>query len=191
MALNTPTELENVLDDTGEEYTDAELVPRLRRANNRLSTLVGKRFIEPKEIEFKEETEVSLDFPRLVSFDKVVNMSEGNEVIDDSNYSIDLDNAEITFDQSYVDDNFFEGLVLKFYYIPESFKDLELYLAQRNIQELQTIQTTDGVNNTQVDRLNQRITAIVNNINSRNSTGTQRGDNNNRGSQFPRRFNNE
>lgn len=191
MALNTPTELENVLDDTGEEYTDAELVPRLRRANNRLSTLVGRRFVEPKEIQFEEETVVSLDFPRLISFDKVVNVSGGNEVIDDSNYSVDLDNAEITFDQDYVDDNFFEGLVLKFYYIPDSFKDLELYLAQRNIQELQTIQTTDGVNNTQVDRLNQRITAIVNNINSRTSTGTQRGDNTNRGSQAPRRFHND
>lgn len=188
MALNDVQELDEELQDTGGEYTDIDFSRKLRQANNRLSTTVGRQFIEPKEIVFEDETEVNLDFPRLVSFDKVVDMNDNNEIIDDSNYTVDLDTGKITFDQAYVDDNFYKGLVLKFYYVPESFKDLELYFAQRNIQEMQSIQTTDEVNNTQTDRLNQRIEAVINRINSRNTTGTQRGDNQNVGSQRPRRF---
>jgi len=189
VSLNNPSDLDDQLRDTGTEYDDIDFEKNLRQANNRLESTVGRRFIEYKTIEFEDETDVETDWSNLESFDKVVNVNgEGNEIVDDSNYSVDLSTGTISFDQSYVDDNFFEGLVLKLYYVPTAYKDLELYFAQRNIQEMQTIQTTDQVNNTQTDRLNQRIEALIKRINSRNSVSTQSGDNQNRGSEPVRGF---
>ncbi len=187
MALNTEQELEKELRAEGEEYTSVDLSRKLRQANNRLASLVGRQFIETKVIEFEDQTDVELAFPMLESFDKI-HRPDTDEVIDSSNYSVDNSTATVSFDQSFVDDNFEDNLVLVFYYTPTIFKDLELYLAERNIRELETVNTTDEVSNTQTDRLNQRITAVVDMINRKGSTSIQHGDNKNRGSQAPRRF---
>lgn len=182
MALNETQDLENELRASGSEYTDLDFNRKLQQANERLTSLVGRRFIERKTIRFEDEQVVDLDFQNLESFDKVYNVSD-DDIVDSSNYTEDLSNGTVDFDQSYVDDNFFEGLTLVFYYTPSSFKTLELDLAKRNILELETVVTGDEVTNTRVQRLNQRITAKVSEINHRNSTGVQRGDSENRGSE--------
>jgi len=189
VSLNTVGELETELEQVNVEYTGMDLQRKLGQANNRLLEEVGRVFVEPKIIEFEDETKVKSDFNKFESFDKVVNVNGvGNEIVDSSNYTEDLSEGIVDFDQSYVDDNFFEGLTLKLYHVPTSFKDLELQLAKRIILENQTIQTTDSVSNTQYDRANQRIAAIIRRINSKNSTGIQSGDNTNRGSEAPRTY---
>lgn len=189
MSLNTQSELKDELRQINVEYSGQDLQRKLRQANNRLVEEVGRRFVEPKVIQFEDETTVDLDFNSLESLDKIVNVNgEGNEIIDASNYTEKLGDGTVDFTQSYVDDEFFEGLRLKFYHVPTVFKDLEVYLAARNILEQQSIQTTDGVNNTQVDRMNQRIEALIRRINSGNSTGVQSGDNTNIGSERPRQL---
>lgn len=192
--LNDTQELEEELNQvgSGNEYNDLDFDRKLRQAHERMVALVGRFFVERRFIQFEDETSVDLEFESYESLDKVVNVNgEGNEIIDVSNYTEDLSTGTISFTQSYVDDNFFEGLVLQVYAVPTIFKNLELDLAVRNIMELESVATTDGVTNTQVDRLNQRISSKVANINRRNTTGVQSGDNKNRGSQFPRMFGGE
>ena len=180
-------ELEDELRQKTTEYDDLDFKQKLKYANSRLPGMVGRKFIESKTIEFDEETDVELDFASLVSFDKVVEAKD-NEVIDSSNYSVDIDTATVNFDQSYVDDNFFKGFRLKFYYVPDMFKLLEIDVAIRRIFETELIHTADDVTNTQVDQINNRIQGHKRQINSRNSTFTQSGDNQDRGSQPPRRL---
>lgn len=187
MSLATEQDLKDELRSSGDEYNDLEFNRYLRQANDRLASMVGRQFIETKQINFEEEQDVKLDFPALDSFDKVENVAD-NEIIDDANYTVDNTTATVTFDQSYVDDSFFEGLVLKFYYVPRVFKQLELYIATRHILEQETVVTGDEITGTQTDRLNQRITGMVNDINSRNTSSVQRGDNQNRGSEPPERL---
>lgn len=194
MVLNDAEELDEELTSIGSggEYTDLDFDRKLRQANARLKGYVGRNFVERKVIEFEDETVVDLDYQSLESFDKAVNFNgEGNEIIDDSNYTVDLENGTVTFDQSYVDDQFFEGLILVFYYIPTVFKHLELDIAVRNVLETQSIGTTDSVTNTQTDRINARIRSKADEINRKRSTGVQRGDNKNRGSQAPRSYGGE
>jgi len=186
MSLNDVETLEQELRQFGVEYNDLDYNRKLRQANNRLSTLVGTQFVELFTVQFEDVQEQDLDFQNLESFDKVIDASN-NEVIDDSNYSVDLTTGKVTFDQSFVDDELYEGLTLKFYYVPSLFKDLELYIAVRNIMETEVVSTgTEEIQGTQTNRLNDRISGIVNDINSRSSTGVQHGDNTNRGSQPPR-----
>jgi len=190
MSYANVQELEEELRQINAEYDDLDFSTKLKYAHQRLNTVVGRQFIEPKTIEFEEETGVKLDFDSLISFDKVHNVND-NEIVDSSEYSVDNDTATVNFDQSYVDDNFFDGLRLEFYYVPEIFKQLEIWIAMRNILETELIHTSDEVTNTQVDRLNTRVQSVIKNINGRNTSATQFGDNQNIGSQPPRRLSGE
>jgi hypothetical protein len=178
-------ELEDQLRQVTVEYDDLDFEQRLNYANQRVQKLVGNQTIEYKTIEFEEETVVDLEATQLISFDKVVEAFDNN-VVDASNYTVDNSKAQIDFTQSFVDDNFFDGYKLKLYYTPEIFKQLEIWIAMRNILETELIHTSDEVTNTQVERLNTRVQSVVDNINSGNPVTVQRGDNANRGSQAPR-----
>lgn len=183
--LNDTQELEDELRSSGSEYNDLDFDRKLRQANDRLVSMVGRRFVEVKRIQYEDETTIDLDFNALESFDKVV---LNNEIVDNSNYTANLNDATIDFNQSYVDDNFQEGTELKFYHVPSIFRTLELYIAVRNILETETVVTNDEVTNTQTQKLNQRIQAMQRRINSKSTVSVQHGDNKNRGSQPPRRF---
>lgn len=177
-------ELEEELRQAGAEYNDLDFDRKLRFANQRRVSHVGKKFIETKTIEFEDETTVSLEFAELISFDKVADI---DGVIDASNYTVNEDEATVDFNQDFGDDNFYEGYELEFYFVPKIFKQLEIFIAMRNILETEYVQTPDEVNNTVVSNLNDRIMSIVSRINGQNTTATQHGDNQNTGSQPPRR----
>lgn len=183
--LNDTNDLEKELRASGAEYDDLDYNRKLTAANDRLISMVGRQYIEKKRIQYEDETTINLDFNSLESFDKVV---LNGEIVDESNYTANNDDATVDFDQSYVDDNFDEGTELKFYHVPSIFKTIELYIAVRNVLETETIVTGDEVTNTQTDRLNQRIQAMVKRVNSKSTVSVQHGDNQNRGSAFPRRF---
>lgn len=185
MVLNEAEELDDELRSSGSEYNDLDFERKLRQANDRLISMVGRKFVEVKRIQYEDETTVILDFNNLESLDKVV---LNNEIVDPSNYMTNLNEASISFDQSYVDDNFNEGTELKIYHVPGIFKTLELYIAVRNILETETVVTGDEVTNTQTQKLNQRIQAMQRRINSKSTVSVQHGDNQNRGSQPPRNF---
>jgi len=184
-SLADTSELEEELRQAGAEYNDLDFDRKLTFANERRVSHVGKKFIETKTIEFKDETTVSLEFAALISFDKAVD-EEG--VIDSSNYTVNEEDATVDFTQSFVDDNFFEGYELEFYHTPQIFKQLEIFIAMRNILETEYVQTPDEVNNTVVSNLNTRINSIISRINGQNTTATQHGDNQNIGAQPPRRY---
>jgi len=190
MPLNDTTELEKELRTSGNEYTDVDLQRYLEQASQKLNGMVGRRFIERKLIEFDEEQDVELDFQDLESFDKVVLVSDNNEVIDPSNYSVDTSTGTVTFDQSYVDDNFYRGLILEFRYVPTIFKTLEVKQAKELVLTQEVTVTGDSVDATRTDQVEETIKMLMYDINSRNSTGVQSGDNTNRGSRRPARFNN-
>lgn len=185
--LNTVDELERELRGTGSEYTDVDFKQELRTANNRVDLAVGRKFVERVRIEFESKTDVTLAFGALESFDKVFNPSE-DDIVDSSNYSVTTDTGTVSFDQSFVDDNFYDGLVLKFFYTPTPFKTLERLYAAQQIYESEVVVTADEVKDTLLQRINQRINSTVQRINSRNVVAVQAGDNANRGSQLPRRF---
>lgn len=188
MALNNTSDLENELRGAGAEYSDLDLNRFLRKANNKLPGIVGRKFIDRKTIRFEDETDVELAFNSLESFDKVVDNSS-NDIIDASNYTEDLSTGTVSFTQSFVDDNFFQGLELEFFYIPSIFRDLELEQAAELVESQEQIVTNDGVQSTDVDRRRENIKMLMKDINSRASTGVQRGDNTNRGSNAPDSYN--
>lgn len=184
MSLADASELEKELRQAGAEYSDLDFDRKLRLAHQRRVSHVGKKFIESKTIEFEEETTVSLEFAQLISLDKV---ADQDGVIDSSNYTVNLEEATIDFEQEYVDNNFYKGYEMEFYMIPEIFKQLEIFIAMRNILETEYVQTPDEVNNTVVSNLNTRIMTIISRINGQNTVATQHGDNQNSGAQPPRR----
>jgi hypothetical protein len=187
MPLNDTSELEKELRTSGTEYDDLDFNRYLKQANQKLKGMVGRVYIDRKRIEFEDEQDVDLDFVSLESFDKVVDKN-GNDIIDSSNYSVDLTTGVVTFDQSYVDDNFSENTILEFRYVPTIFKTLEVKQAHELIQSQETTVTGDSVDQAQTSQLEETIKQLMYDINSRNSSGVQRGDNQNRGSQSPRTF---
>lgn len=184
-SLADTSELEEELRQAGAEYNDLDFDRKLRFANQRRVSHVGKQFIESKTIQFEDETSVSLEFAQLISFDKV---ADQDGVIDSSNYTVNEEEATVDFEQDYVDQNFHDGYQLRFYHVPRIFKQLEIFIAMRNILETEYVQTPDEVNNTVVSNLNTRIMTIISRINGQNTVATQHGDNQNVGSQPPRRF---
>lgn len=186
MALNDTSDLEDELRGSGDEYTDLDLNRYLRQANQKLAGMVGTQFIDSQLVRIKDQKDIQLAFNSLESFDKVVN--QDMEVVDDSNYTVDLTTGVVSFTQSYADENIDRGTMFEFYYIPSLFKLLELKQAQELILSQETVVTSDEVTNTQVQRLEETIYQLMKDINSRNSGGIQRGDNQNRGSRVPDRY---
>ncbi len=163
MSYNTPDEVKAKFKVLGEQYTDNEIQDELDRANNKLDGRVGSQMIEPDRAEIDDQEDFVLGFGKLISFDKVMKIGE-SDYVDSSEYSADTDKGTVSFNTDYAEDNISIGTQFKFYYVPERFKDLELWYAIKSLADTTALQTRDGENSINTENIKSNIKEIENEI---------------------------
>jgi len=151
----------------GQEISDYDLQEELEAANRRLPAHVGTRFIQKQYVTSAEATQTTPTFKLwhtpLLSFEKA---TLNDETITASNYTVDTESGTVVFESSYGEIG--SSTVLKFYYVPEIFAELEVLLAAREIVAWNLINTTgDVMIGTKKEMFDDAIARLKNEINGR------------------------
>lgn len=164
MPLNTTDDLETELQQVGKDFDVGYLDRKLRSANRKLSSTVGRQFVDKLVAEDDDQEDFDLAFDDIHTFDKI--RDDGGEV-DSSNYTTNLDDGTVSFTTSHAEDNIADHERLRAYYTPTIFKDLELAYAVKSVLRMTSIVTADEEKRARVEELDTDIAHMENMINSR------------------------
>ena len=166
MSFNQPEDLTSKLKILGQQYNENELQDELDRAHRKLDSKVGREFVEYKQVELDDQSDFNLDFSELISFNNA-RFLERNELIDESNYTVDTELGSVSFNTDFADDELSEGDKLKFEYVPVRFKDLELSMAVLSILRTTSLQTREGETTISVEEAKSDVEEITQEINGK------------------------
>ena len=162
-------------DDTEDE---ADLQTVLEEAHGQMQGRVGRNFVEDKRVRkqsggstFTSDiiNEFNLKFSPLLEFDEI--LLDEHEVLDSSEYTVDKQNGTITIDQSYVDENFYLGQIIRVKYVPIQFKQAELWRAVEIVKNQELVQLEDSEQNALQRNALREAKRIENMINRRAGSG--------------------
>jgi len=162
-------------DDTEDE---ADLQTVLEEAHGQMQGRVGRHFVEDKRVRkqsggstFTDDiiNEFDLKFAPLLEFDEI--LLDEHEVLDSSEYTVDKQNGTVTVDQSYVDENFYLGQIIRIKYVPIQFKQAELWRAVEIIKNQEIVQLEDSEQEALQRNALREAKRIENMINRRSGSG--------------------
>ena len=141
-----------------------ELTDILQMAHRRVKSKFGTEVEERLYPNYEDQKKFKLSFSNLLEFKEA---QIYDKLIDEEDYSVDNENGEITFTESYASDKLSESsryrLVVR--YIPVIFKDLELYFAMEEILSLNMVQTNDEQQTNRFEQVRNAIRDIVKDVN--------------------------
>jgi len=131
-------------DDTTDE---ADLQTILEEAHQQMQSKVGRNFVETQRIKKQASNgdlvnTIDLKFAPIFEVDEI--LLRRHEVIDSSNYTVDKEEGRITIDQNFVDDELFQGMILRIEYKPQTFKQIELWRAVEIAKNQDIVQLEDS-----------------------------------------------
>lgn len=170
MTYNSTRELQDRL--TFLSNRDAwDLKGLLETAHRRVKSKFGREIQQKLHQEVENQKEFKLNFSELLEFNRVqyneyTPIKYRNEEVDPGNYSVDLDEGIITFEDSFANDklNLYQDYRLVVYYVPQVFKDLELYYAMQEVVGMNMVETNDQETTNRLQQLNGIIKSVVSDI---------------------------
>jgi len=145
MAFNTTDSLRRILnrDKFNNFISDADLEDFLEEANKELFNLINRRFeLDIYTTNYDNRGDLIKTYDIILSpVNEVKEVRVNDEIVDESNYSIDLDLGYVKFNENYdlsINDK------IKIYYTPEVYVTAELYLARYNVLAMLNNQNSEG-----------------------------------------------
>ena len=166
MSFNQPEDLTSKVKTLGQQYNENELQDELDRAHRKLDSKVGRVFVEYKQVETHGQETFNLAFSEILQFNNA-RFIERNDLIDDSNYTVDTAAGSISFSTSFAEDKLSPGDKLKLEYVPTRFKDLELWLAVLSLIRTTSLQTREGETSISVEEAKTHVDEITESINGK------------------------
>lgn len=173
MAINDNSDFPQALQD---KYDSGRLDDFLERGNRDMHTQVGKHV---RHDEFaKDDKQEVFDVPvaDVLSFERV---EFDGEALDESDFTEDTDKGEITLSSSKKDE-VSRGDVVRIYFRPTAFKDLELENAIKHAWRNRFRSTGNDSDRVAIDNTKEAIKELINEINGLNSS-TAAAENSTRG----------
>lgn len=174
--FNDKDDIEKRLSFLSRSFGSDELTDVLETAHRKLDSMVGRNVQEELRPDRIEQETYKLAFSEL---DKLVLVDQNDETVDSDNYTVDQTTGEIVFDSSYVDDEMHNSYwSATAVYVPTIFKDLELYLALKEVLNLVAVQTQDDDVQLKFEQWKSQVKELKRSINRTTAhlTSPNRGD---------------
>jgi len=179
-SFNNPQTLQSKLGYTDDSYGESDLQEVIEKAHRRLETLVGRK--QTDVIRFHERDkdgdyilEKDLQMRPILEFSHV---TTGNTRVDPSVYEVDEETGTITFTQEFADDYVgAQGLGVRrteaeAVYVPKHYKDLEYWLAVKEMLAGSIVQIDEDQTNTTVEQAQKEVHKLQKMINRSRVTGS-------------------
>ncbi len=170
----TPSEVERVVGYSDDATSEIDLQSFIEEAHREMTMKVG-RFVDERVVtnlvneSGDLRTDYKLDFQPLLKVERVV--LYGDMIVDESNYTIDKQDGTISFDQSYVNDNFQMEGSFTVRHQPKVLRDLELWWTVSILKNQNMIQVEDDQVKAQVEKAEQKVKRLSQYFNRFQSTG--------------------
>lgn len=172
--FNRTEDLEQKIGYTDDTVDEADLQTVLEEAHQQMQARVGRHFIEDHTVRKTSDdelvNELNLKFNPVFEVDEI--LYSDHEIISDSDYTVDKEKGEITLDSSFVDENLDRGRVLRIKYIPEIFKQVELWRAIEIMKNQEIVELEDSEQAALNTNALQEARRLENMINRRTGPGT-------------------
>ena len=141
-----------------------ELTSVLESAHRRVKGKFGRSIEERLKQRHKDQTKFVLRFEDIFSFEKVI---INQEEIESSKYDIDKENGTIEFTDDDIINNLrlYKDNKIIVYYVPNVYKDLEIYYAMEEIVALNMVETNDTELTNRHSQIRNTIKTIIADIN--------------------------
>jgi len=179
-SLNTPDRIEQRLGYSDDSYGETELQRVLEKSFRRLEMKVGRQ--QSEVVVFNEYDkndnlilEKELKLRPVLEVDKI---RVGDTVVNSEDYTVDKESGTITFADNFEDDYLSSvGLGLSVReatvsYIPKQYKDLEYWLAVKEMLAGNIVQVDEDVLNTTIDQAEKEVYRLQKMINRTRVTGS-------------------
>lgn len=171
--FNTPDELKERLRFLGPNQDQWNLDERLQDATLEMETMIGRTVEEQLLPSVEDQKDFRFAFSNIHEVIQVEIFSNSgfDEKVDAANYTVTneptrADPTNISFDQSYAEDNLFSNdYRLRVIYVPDLFKRMELRLAELDITTLASIQTGDEEVQARAEKAEARMLELQKRIN--------------------------
>lgn len=174
--FNGKDDIEKRLSFLSRSFGSDELTDVLETAHRKLDSMVGRNVQEELRPDRVEQETYRLAFSEI---EKLVLVDQNDEAVDSSNFEVDETTGEITFDSDYVE----QEMHRKYWsatavYVPTVFKDLELYLALKEVLNLVAVQTQDDDVQLKFEQWKNQVEELKKSINRTTAhlTAPNRGD---------------
>jgi len=146
MTLNDVDDLIEKIGYPDDSTDQGELKRVIEEAHQQMKAQVGRNFVETFRIKKQLPSgdivnEIDLQFAPIYELDEI--LIYRHQVVDESNYTVDLQNGRITIDQSFVDEELSLGETLRIKYKPQIFKQIELWRAVEIIKNQEIVELED------------------------------------------------
>lgn len=148
-------------------WASAELQETIEMAHRELINNMGAYQIERTFGHYEADTNLVYYLPHGSVF-QVLRVIQNGETVDTEDYTVEPRAGTITFDSDIVDSND----NLEFWYIPTVYRDLELLYTLRLMGMRGFLQGFGDMNYLNVDKLDEQITKLENNINGKQVMGS-------------------
>lgn len=173
--LNRTEELVDKIGYSDDNTDEADLQAILEEAHQEMQSRVGRYFTEDKRLKKTVESgdlvnTFSLKFSPVLEVKEI--LINRNEVLDESNYTVDKQNGEVTIDQSFVDEEMYLGQIIRVKMLPLKFKNIELWRAVSIAKNQEVIQLEDSEENALHRNALRKAKRLENQVNRLSGSGS-------------------
>jgi len=161
--FNDPSDIQSRLNFLSRSFDDDDLAEALETAHRKLESMVGRHIQEELRPDRISQETYRLAFSDI---EKFVLVDQNDESVDSSNYTTEAGTGEIVFDSDYVnqemENRYWSATAV---YVPTIFKDLELYLALKEVLNLVAVQTQDDDVQLKYEQWSKQVENLKDSIN--------------------------